>query len=273
MIGVAAWPLKLKEAVKRSRVVWLVAVLLTSCLALLVLVLPARWVLPWLQPRMHGLVLEQVRGTVWNGYAKTLRAPDGRPLGTLRWALSRRALWGAMDLLLDLEGPRLVAHGRLQRDAQGRLLVEQVAARADLAAWEPLIDSSLGVPQGWLELALPHVLLQGGWPLEVQGQARWRDASMRARAGSVALGTLVMDLQGASGVLQGRLHDEPGGPLAAAGRWQASPLGWRLDLRLQPRTRDPMLRRWLAQLAVPAADGAIELHRRGGLAATTEASP
>ena len=83
----------------------------------------------------------------------------------------------------------------------------------------------------------------------------------------VALGTLAMDVAGSHGVLDGRIHDEGSGPLQAQGDGQASPLGWRLDLLLQPRSTDPVLRHWLAQLGHPAADGAVQIHRRGGLAA------
>ncbi|MEI7036115.1 type II secretion system protein N [Fulvimonas yonginensis] len=252
---------------KPSRTAWLFVALALLLAVALVLFLPARWLLPWLQPRLHGLSLEGVHGLVWNGSAERLLGPDGRPLGRLRWQLSRRALWGDVDLDLALDGPQLTAHGRLQRDAQGRLLWRGVTAQLDLADWTGEAVTPLGRPQGRLDITLPRVLLQGGWPLALQGQVHWHDAAMRTRGGGVALGDLTMALEGANGVLQGRLRDDGDGPLAADGRWQASSLGWRLDLRLQPRSADTRLRHWLARLGPPAADGSVQLHRRGGLAA------
>jgi general secretion pathway protein N len=254
--------------VKRSRAAWLVVALLLSAV-LLVLFLPARWVAPFVQARLHGLSLGQVHGTVWNGGAEQVRGADGRPLGRAHWRLAHSALWGRLDLELDFEGPVLAARGHLQRDAQGRPVWIDVSARTGLAAWAPRLDSPLGTPQGTLVLTLQRVVLQADWPLELAGQAHWNDASMQAREGRVALGNLAMGLSAANGVLHGELRDQGSGPLHVDGQWQASPLGWRLDLLLEPRTADAALRCWLARLGPPDAGGAVRLHRRGGLAAST----
>ena len=90
---------------------------------------------------------------------------------------------------------------------------------------------------------------------------------MQVRGESIALGNLTTDLAAANGVMHGQLGDDGSGPLRVNGQWQASPLGWRLDARLQPRTGDPALRNWLAHLGPPDPDGSVRLHRRGGLAA------
>jgi len=253
--------------VKRSRAAWLTVAILLLLIVLLVLLLPARWAAPFVQSRLHGLRLEGVHGLVWNGQAEQLRGLDGRSLGRLSWRLSRGLLWGRLDLQLDFAGPQLTAEGRLQRDGEGRPVWTEVSVHADLAAWAPRFDSSLGTPHGTLTMELQRAVLQANWPIELKGHARWRGAAMQTPARDVVLGDFGMDFDGANGVLTGQLHDQGNGPLHVEGRWQASPLGWRLDLLLQPRTTDPALRRWLAQLGVPDADGAIHLHRRGGLAA------
>jgi general secretion pathway protein N len=256
--------------VKRARAVWLTVAILLLGMLLLVAFLPARWVVPWLQPRLHGLALGGVHGTLWDGGADELRGADGRTLGRLQWQLSRRAVWGRLDLQLDLQGPQLAARGHLTRDGQGRPVWSAVTLRADLAAWAPRLHSPLGTPQGMLTASMTRVVLQAGWPLELQGRVQWHDALMRTREGDVALGQLVMDLAGAEGVPRGQVRDDGHGPLAVQGSWQASPLGWRLDLQLHPRVDDPALHRWLARLGRPGADGSVQLHRRGGLAAVTE---
>lgn len=254
---------------KRSRAAGLALATLLLLVALLVLFLPARWVMPFVQARLHGLRLDGVHGLIWDGAADRVTGPDGHPLGAVQWQLSRRALWGRLDLRLAFDGPMLAARGELQRDAQGRPVWTDVSLRSDLATWASPLASSLGIPQGTLTARLARVVLQANWPIELAGQAQWHGAVMRTRAGPVALGHLAMDLDGDNGVLRGRIHDEGQGPLHVEGQWQASPLGWRLDLLLQPRGVDPALRRWLARVGQPDADGAVHLHRRGGLAATT----
>jgi general secretion pathway protein N len=254
--------------VKRSRIAWL-AVAILSLAVLLVLFLPARWVAPLVQSRLHGMQLDGVHGLLWNGGADSLRGPDGRPLGHVHWQLSRRALLGRLDLQLQFDGPLLTARGHLRRDAQGRPVWSEVALRSDLAAWSPRLDTTLGAPRGTLAATLSRAVLQGNWPVDLAGQAQWHGAAMQMPAQAIALGNLAMTLQGANGVLHGELHDLGQGPLHVEGQWQASPLGWRLDLSLQPRSGDPALRRWLARLGRPDADGSIHLQRRGGLAAAT----
>jgi len=253
--------------VKRSRAAWLTVAVLLLLVVLLVLFLPARWVVPFVQTRLHGLRLDGVHGLVWDGAAERVGGPDGRPLGRVQWQLSRRALWGALDLRLDFQGPRLAASGHLQRDAQGRPAWREVKVRTGLADWSIPSDPALGTPQGTLSVALAHAVLQAGWPVELEGRAQWHGAAMQTRAGRIALGNLETDLHGSNGVLSGQLHDLGEGPLRVAGQWQASPLGWRLDLLLQPRSGNPALRRWLARLGTPETDGTVHLQRRGGLAA------
>lgn len=253
---------------KRSRIAWLIAAILLLAV-LLVLFLPARWVAPFAQSRWHGWRLAGVHGQVWEGHAEQLLGPDGRPFGALHWQLSRRALWGRLDLRLQFDGPLLTARATLRRDAQGRPVWSEVALRSDLAAWSPRLDTALGGPRGTLTATLQRAVLQGNWPVDLEGRVHWRDAVMRTQGQAIALGDFDMDLHGADGVLRGELHDRGQGPLHAEGRWQASPLGWRLDLLLQPRSGNPALRRWLARLGRPAADGSVHLQRRGGLAAAT----
>ncbi|UGB38956.1 type II secretion system protein N [Frateuria soli] len=259
---------------KRSRAAWLTVAILLLLVVMLVLLLPARWVAPFVQSRLHGLGLEGVHGLVWNGGARELRGLDGHPLGHLQWRLSRALLWGRLDLQLRLDGPGLTASGHLRRDGDGRAIWTDVALRADPAVWAPRFDSPLGTPRGTLTMELRRAVLQANWPVELEGQVHWHGASVLTRRQTVSLGDFRMDIDGTNGVLTGRLHDQNNGPLRAEGHWQASPLGWRLDLLLQPRTADPALRHWLARLGRPDADGTVRLHRRGGLAAATpEAAP
>lgn len=256
---------------RRSRAAWLIVAIVLS-VALLVLFLPARLVVPFVQRRLHGVVLGQVHGLLWQGAAQDVRGADGQPLGRLRWQLARSALWGRLDLQLACEGDGLTARGRLRRDAQGRPLWSDVHLQMDVSRLGARSATPFGLPLGTVSATIDRAVLQANWPMELAGRVRWQDAAMQTRTDRVALGTLVMDVDGSQGVMHGRLHDDGRGALQLQGDWQASPLGWRLDLLLRPRSTDPALRHWIARIGRPAADGSVQLHRRGGLAAAGEST-
>jgi len=227
--------------------------------------LPARWAWPWLAPRLHGVALEGVGGTVWDGHADVVRTPDGRALGRLDWRLSRRLLLGEAVADLALAGDGLEFAGHVRRAAPSTLDWRDVRLAVDLAAFAQPLPPLGGTPQGRFELALPHARLQGGWPLQLDGTARWREAVVVTPAGRVALGDFHADLRAEGGAVQARFADDGSGPLAAAGELRLIPLGWRATAGLRPRADDPALRRWLAGFGTAQADGSVRIERGGGL--------
>lgn len=246
-----------------------VAVLLLAAAALLWW-LPARWAMPLLQPSLHGMRLQQVGGTLWNGRAGQVLAPDGRALGRLQWRLSHRALLGQVELQVDFDGPQFGFHGQMRKLPAGQVAWNDVQARVELSALaDPRLRLPLDRPQGELAFNAEHALLQGGWPLELQAGLQWRQAAMHMKNGDVALGNLHGTLAAQSGVIHAQWQDDGEGPLRTTGDLQLSPLGWRLTAELQPRHDDPALRHWLAALGRPDADGTVHVVRSGGLAATS----
>lgn len=234
--------------------------------ALLLWFLPARWVLPWIEPQLHGLRLQQLQGSLWNGQAGQVLTSDGRGLGQLQWTLSRRALLGQAQAQLELHGPQLDFSGGMQRLPDHRVEWHDVNMRAELGVLPSPANLPLGQPHGELQLTVERALLQGGWPLQLQAQAHWQHAVMHTRNGEVALGDLHGQAQAQAGVIQAQWHDDGQGPLQVDGQLQLSPLGWRLDVTLRARHTDPALRYWLAGLGRPAADGSVHIQRSGGLA-------
>ena len=230
--------------------------------------LPARWVMPRIEPQLHGLHLQQVHVSLWNGRADEVTTLDGKRLGRLQWQLSRRALLGQLRLRLAFDGPGLTFSGATQRLPDGRIEARDLHAQAQLAALQPRIDTPWGLPAGELRVAVSQVLLQGGWPLELQAQGQWRDASMHTRDGEVALGELQLRARAEHGVIHAQWHDDGHGPLQATGELQFSPLAWRLDASLRARQTDPALQHWLARLGPTAQDGSVHIQQSGGLAGT-----
>ena len=244
-----------------------VAALLLA-VALLLWFLPARWLQPRIEARLHGLRLAQVQGLLWDGRAGQVLAADGRVLGSVRWRLSRRALLGEVRLQLDFVGPQLGFSGALRQLPHGRVEWQAVTLRAALAALPARLASPWGQPGGTLQLAVPHALLQGGWPLQLQASAQWQHAVMQTRTGALPLGELQARAQAQGGVIRAQLQDDGHGPLQVQAQALLSPLGWRLDATLRARQTDPALRRWLSTLGPADADGTLHIHRRGGLAAS-----
>jgi general secretion pathway protein N len=227
--------------------------------------LPASWALPWIEPQLHGLRLQQVQGQLWDGRAGQVLNPQGSPVGQLQWRLSRRALLGQVRLQLDFQGPHLTFSGAMQRLPDNQVQWRGVSVHAELAALLPRVALPQGQPLGELQLMVDQAVLQGGWPLQMDGRAQWLHAVMRTRSGDVALGDLQWQAHAQGGVIEVQLHDDGRGPLQADGQLQLSPLGWRLDAKLRARQTDPALRHWLAGLGQSGADGVVHIQRSGGL--------
>ncbi len=255
----------------RKSLLGLGVLLLTA--AVLLWFLPARWVMPWIEPQLHGLRLQQVQGSLWNGRAADVLAADGHVLGQVQWQLSRRALLGQLQLQLRFNGPQLVFSGTMQRLPGDRIALRETSMHVELPALDLRATSPLGQPRGDLQLTVDQALLQAGWPLQLHAHAQWRHAVMHTPQGDVALGDLQMQAQGEGGVIQAQWRDDGKGPLHVDGQLQLTPLGWRLDATLRPRQTDPSLRHWLTGLGPASADGRVHIHRSGGLAATSLAPP
>lgn len=247
-------------------------VLLVAAAALLWL-LPARWVLPWIEPQLHGIQLQQVSGSVWNGRAGAVVAADAKTLGQLQWQMSRAVLLGQPRMRVHFDGPQLMFSADAKRLPADDVIVRDASVRVTSAALDHAWATPWGQPRGELQVLMPQALLRAGWPMQMDAQATWRDAVMRTPQGDVALGELHATLQALGGVIAAQLHDSGSGPLQLAGELQLSPIGWRLDATLRARQTDPALRRWLATLGTPTADGSVHIQRRGGLAGRTPASP
>ena len=250
-----------------KKILLAIAVLLLAAGALLCW-LPARWAMPLLQPSLHGLRLQQVGGTLWDGRADRVLSPDGRVLGRVQWQLSRRALFGQIDMQLDFVGPQFAVRVYLRKLPAGQVDVSDLHVRADLNALaDPRLRWPWGQPRGELLLDAPHALLQGGWPLALQANWQWRQAVLHMKNGDVAMGNLHGTLAAQGGVIHAQWQDDGQGLLRTTGMLDFSLLGWRLDAELQPRQADPALQRWLATLGQPDADGSLHIARSGGMAA------
>jgi general secretion pathway protein N len=255
----------------RKSLFGLAVLLLTA--AVLLWFLPARWAMPWVEPQLHGLRLQQVQGSVWNGRAAEVVTAQGDVLGQLHWRLSRLALLGQLQLQLHFDGPQLQFSGTVQRLPGDRIALHGVDIHGELPTLDRIPMSPWGQPRGELQVTADQAMLQSGWPLQLHAQAHWRHAVLHTPRGEVVLGELEMQARAENGVIRAQLRDDGNGPLRVDGQLQLSPLGWRLDATLQPRQTDPLLRHWLASLGPASSDGSVPIHRSGGLATPSLAPP
>lgn len=234
---------------------------------------PARWALHWMAPSWHGLHLQQVHGTVWNGSVDQVLQADGSVLGRLRWRVSRRILLAPAPLQLDFVGSQLAFSGAVRAKSKDQVYLDHVRLRVDMALWRPHELPAWGQPRGQLTLTVDHAVLQGTWPLQLDLRAQWRDAALLTTRGEVALGAFDAHVTARAGVIDATVQDTGTGPLQLAGTVRANPLGWWLDARLRVRRADPILQHWLATLGTVDAAGSVHVHHRQGFAPTPPAAP
>lgn len=237
--------------------------------AVLVWFLPARWALPLLSGRLNGIQLQDVSGSLWNGRAAQVLSAQGEPLGRLDWQLSRRVLLGDRQLRINLQGPRLSFSGRMAGTGAADALWTDVHLRTDLDLFGERLSLPMGKPRGTLQLTASQAQLRAGWPLALDAQLRWQQATLHTpRQGVLPLGEVQLTLHGSNGVIEGHLYDAGNGPLRIDGGLQASPLAWRFNAVAAPRDHAaPALRRWLASFGAADADGVTHIQYSGGLAA------
>jgi general secretion pathway protein N len=248
------------------------ALLVVLVLVVLVVVglgwfLPARWVQPQIEARLHGLRLEGVGGSIWDGHADQVLAADGHSIGSLNWQLSRLTVFGHTAATVDLNGKVWAFRGHMERLSETTTHWQDVHARFDLTALG-LHAAAWGQPQGVLEVDITSALIQAQWPISLSGTGQWENATMTTPQGTLSLGTLHWEAQASNAVLKGSFGDvrDPEGPLQLSGSFGVSALGWRYGLEAQPRGHQPVLQRWLASLGPVGADGTLHLEQSGGFA-------
>jgi general secretion pathway protein N len=250
---------------KRLRIVLTALVVLVVVLAAMVCWLPASWVMPFLRPRLHGLQVQQVTGTIWEGRAGQVSTAAGVPFGTVEWSLSRRALFGDVDLDVSLRQPQLSFQGHMHQlsNTQDEWRDVTLSLDSSMLDVEPWLHAK---PQGQLKLTIARAQLQGGWPMQADAAAHWTPATVQTTQGVATLGGMSAQVTGDNGVLQATLSDDGDGALHMSGLLSFSPLGWSLQMSLKPHKDDPVLMQWLHTLGRPEADGTVRLGYRGGLA-------
>lgn len=244
----------------------LVFAVLVAAAGLFYWFLPASVAVPLLARRAHGVVLEELSGTLWDGRAGRVALVDGRELGAATWRLGRDAILGRTHLDIHLDGRAGRFDGHLDRGADDRMTWTGVDFRLEAAALAGMGLPPDLVPAGVVEGKVPRADLQGNWPLALEADIAWRKAALRTPEGYIALGGLALKAASAGGVLRATVEDDGEGSLAVKAALAASPLGWRIEGRLVPRLSDSALSHLIARFGPLGRDGSVTLQRKAGLA-------
>lgn len=249
---------------------WWVLLAIAAALALLAW-FPARWAWAWLAPEHPQVQVGALDGSVWHGRADGVTVA-GLALGKVDWRLARSALFGHVRLSVRAAGTWGTANGTLHRLDDGSLEGDDLRFTVAVEGWPRSTLSGGMQPLGTIDGMLDHWQLRHGWPTALRGTITWRDAQLRDGGESLRLGTWRADISSHAGTaLQATLHDIDDAPVALGGTIEATPLGWRLEAALMPRTRDAVARRLLRRLGTPDGQGGVRVRREGGLMAPAAA--
>lgn len=257
-------------SVTRRRWPW-VLLLVLAMLAALVAWFPARWAWAWLGPRHPQVQVGTLDGSIWHGHAGDVTVA-GLALDRVDWQLARSALFGRVQLFVRAQGTWGTATGALHRQEDGSFEGDDLRFNLSAAALPPSLLGDGMQLQGMIEGTLDHWQLRNGWPVALRGRLVWHDAQLHAGASSLELGTWQADVADLAGTaLKATLRDVDDAPVALAGTIDATPLGWRLDATLTPRTRSSGAHRLLRRLGAPDGHGGFRVRRQGGLMAPSAA--
>lgn len=222
--------------------------------------------LAWLAPARlatgltpDGVALAGIEGSLWNGRARHV-VVSGHDVGRLDWKL--RPGWGvAIELVLSGRAAQLQA--RLRTTGPGQVTLHALDAQAP-ARLLAVITGIEGPVEAELAVRGLAAEFEDGRPVKLSGAVLLDGVSL-ALARRIALGSyrlalgledgrIVAEVRDASDVLDvtGTIH------MTMSGAWES-------DLRIAPRTDDAELRRALAVLGEPDADGYRRLRLRGDL--------
>ncbi len=230
-------------------------------LAALLATAPARLLLAWLPEQVR---LVDVTGTLWSGRGGPVQVeklriervewdwrPSGLLLGRMAYRVRVKTLGGHAGFDMGV-GP---FSGVVLEDMQGAW------PAASIGPLLPVKGIALG---GRLELALERLVLEQGWPAEIEGSLHWRDAALVSPF-SFELGSFqAVPALAEDGRLRLDISDD-GGALDADGEAVLSPdHRYRLDLRIRARaSAAPGLADSLKLLGNPDARGFYRLQLSG----------
>ena len=231
-------------------------------LAALLATAPARLLLAWLPEQVR---VADVAGTLWSGRAGPLQAGGGPRIERVEWEWRPSGLLlGRMEYKVEVKA----FGGHAGFDAGlgpfGGPVLEKVQGAWPAASIGPLLPVKGIALGGRLEVALERLVLEEGWPVEIEGSLHWRDAALVSPFSFRLGGFQAVPALAEDGRLRLDISDD-GGALDADGEAVLSrDRSYRLDLRIRARaSAAPGLADSLKLLGNPDARGFYRLHLSG----------
>lgn len=227
---------------------------------------PASWVYSRvLQPRLGGVALYDVQGTVWEGRAALL-ATRGVQLQNVHWDLRPWALlWGGMEAALRFDYQEMPAKMVLGRHLSGDWYVHDAALALPAQRLAPVLRLPGAELGGNLALKLSSLTLKQGRVSGADGEISWDKAAVR-KPFNVTLGSFALTLETAEDGVSGKLLDRGGAVLAqgllklqASGQYQFTATFASRD------PKQPLITQGLRLFGNPGPDGRVKYATSGVL--------
>lgn len=226
--------------------------------------LPAPWIYShWLQPRLGGLKLYGVQGTVWEGRASVLRSGniqvENAHWDLHPWALFRGRLEAALQFSYEAAPGSMV----VGRSFAGNWYFDEVSLELPARQLTPLLRLPAAELGGKLAVQLSSLAVQQGKVTAVDGSVAWEKAALRKPV-AVELGTFEMNLETNAEGVNGTLLDK-GGSVQAQGLFKLNPEG-QYQLTATFASRNPqqaLITQGLQLFGTPGPDGRVKYSAAG----------
>ncbi|MBL8299165.1 MAG: type II secretion system protein N [Rhodanobacteraceae bacterium] len=250
---------------KLLRRLFLLLLLLAAIGFVVAWTLPAKLALRWFKPDLGPLQLAGISGTVWQGQASSVSA-FGTPLGAMRWSVDKSPLLlRRIAARVNLSGGAITFDGDVTRDADGSVLVQNMAFQLPAETAAPALDIPALKLHGSINGRIDDARVAGGWVSGARGSAHWREAAVSGEA-EARLGELVAEFASQpDGSISGTVRDNASSNLEVAGQFVVNSGQFSATARLAARNGDRQVAEALRYIGEPQPDGSSQLKINGHL--------
>jgi hypothetical protein len=216
-----------------KRTLWLVAFGVLVFAGILIVQLPATWIMP--DPK-SGVTCSDVDGTIWNGTCTGLTFQQ-QPVGDVSWEVHpSRLLAGKLSSEVVLTRPDGTAHGNVEVGMDKNISARDI--QADLPLEQSFIPALPPDLHGKLHAEIDSLRLEQEVIKSIQGHLEARDLLDGVGSGAQRLGSYSVTFPpAADGDPVGQIKDLGGGPLLVKGTVKLTPSPPGFDLQVMVKAQ------------------------------------
>ncbi len=224
---------------------------------------PAEGVLPYVNT--SPVTLGGVQGTVWNGSAKSVVAPEpALPFTNVKWKASPSALLsGSAGANINFEVIGGKGEGLVKRNLAGNVFVTDGNYRVPASRLEQFLPLPVAEFGGIIQVHIDEMELENNLLKRTQGRLTWSQAEVK---NTVLLGEVLLDITPQGEQHIGKLSNTDG-QLDVRGDVLLDQAGnYKADIHIQPTAETPQqVDGVLSLLGRPASDGSYRIRNNGNI--------